>query len=219
MGFCFSPLPEFYFGHCGPIDVESTLEHQLYYDVPVFAAILVLGGANQYTIAEEGMPTFLLQKNMFLAGYWDNVDVKSVLAKQSSYSHIGFIFTKTALETYFGKTASLQIRDRILKKSVSGNTVAGMALSDTVFRAQQAIVDTQNCSVTNLLALRGIALDCFGMLVNNISSLGRAQAVYPPHQMDAQRIAELKAHIDENLLWIETARDVCAKFGEPFPSE
>jgi hypothetical protein len=53
----------------------------------------------------------------------DNVDVQTVIARQTSYSHIGFIFTRSALETYLGRAASLQIRDLIMRKGDSRNTV------------------------------------------------------------------------------------------------
>lgn len=215
-GVLFAPLPGFYLGYCGPLRVESTLQKSLYYDEAVFVATLLLGGTTQYIIEEGGRQSISLQKNMFLAGYWDNVDVQTVIARQTSYSHIGFIFTRSALETYLGRAASLQIRDLIMRKGDSRNTVAGVALADTVFRAQRAVVDTRNCSASDLLALRGIALSCFAMLVNNISTLGASPAAYPPHQMDVQRIADMKSYIDEKFLTIDTARSICSKFGMSF---
>jgi AraC-like DNA-binding protein len=215
-GVLFAPLPGFYLGYCGPLRVESTLQKSLYYDEAVFVATLLLGGTTQYIIEDGGRQSISLQKNMFLAGYWDNVDVQTVIARQTSYSHIGFIFTRSALETYLGRAASLQIRDLIMRKGDSRNTVAGVALADTVFRAQRAVVDTRNCSASDLLALRGIALSCFAMLVNNISMLGASPAAYPPHQMDVQRIADMKSYIDEKFLTIDTARSICSKFGMSF---
>ncbi len=215
-GVLFAPLPGFYLGHCGPLRVDSTLQKSVYYDEAVFVATLILGGKNQYIIDDDGRQSISLQKNMFLAGYWDNVDVQTVIARQTSYSHIGFIFTRSALETYLGRAASLQIRDLIMRKGDSRNTVAGLALADTVSRAQRAVVDTQKCSSFDLLALRGIALSCFVMLVNNISMLGSIQAAYPPHQTDVQRIAEMRRYIEENFLTIDTARSICAQFGMSF---
>lgn len=215
-GVLFAPLPGFYLGYCGPLHVETIMQQNLFYDEPVFVATLVTDGVARYVTGEASGYSFSLKKNMFLAGYWDHLDVRTILPQQDSYSHIGFMFTKTALETYFGESASNEIRELIKNKGDSGHTVVGDALSDTVFRAQRSVVDTQNCSMSDMLALRGVALNCFAMLVNNISSLGSRAKAYPPHQTDVQRIARLKEYIDDNFLMINTVREICARFGMSF---
>ena len=215
-GVLFSPLPGFYLGHCGPLKADSGLRQKTYYDEPVFVAILVLDGSCRYTMVNGESSSLSLGKNMFLAGYWDHVDVEVHIPKQDAYSHIGFFFTKSALETYFGKTAGEQIRDLIRQKGDCGHTVAGLAPQDTVFRAHRVRADTKNCTVSDMLALRGVALNHFVSLVNNVSLLGADPAQYPPHQTDVQRIAQLKQYIDDHFLDIRTVRNLGARFGMSF---
>ncbi|WP_196772876.1 helix-turn-helix transcriptional regulator [Pseudodesulfovibrio alkaliphilus] len=212
-GVLFAPLPGFFFGSCGPMRVESPLLQSVYFDEHAFAVMLVLDGSAKYTVAGKEEFSVSLCKNMVIAGCWEDAEVRTIYPKQESYSHIGFLVSQTVLEAYFGKAASKQIRDLIRKKGNAANIVAGPALSDTVLHVQKAIVDIQNGSVADLLALRGGALNCFVKLVDAISHLGTNLASYPPNQTDVERIAALKEYIDTNFLEVDTVRDVHSRFG------
>lgn len=211
-GVLFSPLPGFFFGYCGQLKVESPMSQSVYYDEQVFALTLVLEGACNYTVGGAANNRFSLQKNMFVAGCWDGIDVETAYPKQASYSHIGFLLTKTAADIYLGKVASREIRRIIESKGGPEKTVVGSALSETIVHIQQALNEAQNDSASALLALRCGALNCFVMLMNNLFSFGAGSRHYPPHQADVRQIVKLKDHIDENFLEISTVKDVCSQF-------
>lgn len=212
-GVLFAPLPGFFFGSCGPMKVESPQLQSVYYDEPAFSVTLVLGGLVQYMVTGEEKSPILLNKNMFVAGYWEDTEVQTMYPKQESYSHIGFLVSQRSLEEYFGQAASNHIRDLIRQKGTAANMVAGPAFLDMVLHIQQATLNIQSGSASALLALRGVALNCFAKLVSSISSLGKSSAPYPPHQTDVKRIAEMKEFIDTNFLEIDTVRSVHSQFG------
>lgn len=215
-GVLFSPLPGFYFGHCGPLKINSTIHQCLYYDEPVFVAALVLEGSCDYQNHVQGSAPLSLKKNMLLAGYWEDLNIETIIPKQKSYSHLGFFFTKTALEKYFGKNTTSQLHKLINSKNSTFNTVIGHATSNTILRVQESFATTEDITTSDLLTLRGNALNCFVALVSNISSFNSPKTTYPPHQMDVQKIASLKDYIDKNFLTIEKVTALCSEFGMSF---
>ena len=182
-GVMFSPLPGFVFGHCGPLKTETALEQRLFYDEPVFVALLVLDGSCNYKV-QGASAEFVLSKNMLITGYWDGINATQAISAQDSYTHIGCMFTKTTLESYFGKSSCQKIQELIATKSQCRHTAMGYATSDTIFKAKQMLEDIRNTAKTDLLSLRGSALNSFTMLMNNISAFGSAQETYPPHDED-----------------------------------
>jgi len=211
-GIMFSPLPGFVFGYCGPLRVEELIQQNLFYDEPVFVILLVLDGSCRYRV-QGASSDFTLAKDMLIAGYWDEINSTQIITAQKSYTHIGFMFTRSTLETYFGQNSCQEIRELISAKSHCRHTAMGHASSDSIFRARQLLEDTRSISTTDLLSLRGNALNCFVMLMSNISTFGTDQGAYPPHDEDVQRIGSLKEYIDNNLLDIGRVKDICGQFG------
>ena len=214
-GIMFDPLPGFHFGVCSATHVRTPQLANFFLDEPTFMVILVMEGSSSYTFKTRGGPSFTLQKNMFLLGYWDNVALDMLFPEQDSYSHIAFYIRELALKSYLGESSHSLILERIFAAApgtASGAAATGLASPELLIQARQ-FLDWQE--ERDLLGLRCATLDCFAKFFSNPSVLEESTSPFI-YEQDKKRMAKLKEDIEENFLTIETATDICASCGMSF---
>jgi AraC-like DNA-binding protein len=210
-GLFFSPLPGFHFSACGPLRRDVPFRKELLCDVPVIVAILFLDGECRYAVKGKGGALFEMQRNMFLVGKWAAQEVEIGIPAQDGYSHVGFMVQDAALEEYFGRGMSAEVRGSLraaLDQGAAGTgTVAGIARPDVLVTARQ-ILHMQQHGDREFLRCRCSVLDLFAKLFHSLAGMESRPVVFLQEQ-DRLRMAALKATIENDFRTISSATDIC----------
>ena len=217
-GFFFNPLPGFHFGACGPLRLHAPLRTKLSFDVPVISAFLFLEGSCGYRLRDGNGTHLSLQRNMFIAGRWQGLKMETIYPAQEEYCQVGFMVEEAALEEYFGRGMSADVREGLRRATLGPlgnmNTVAGIARPEALVTARR-LLDMGREGEVDMLRRRSLVLDLFAKLFHHIAAIEASPPV-PLSEPEKERVAALKSSIERDFSSIESAAKVCMKTGMSF---
>lgn len=217
-GSFFAPLPGMHFGICGDLNIHSAFTKYIRCDVPVVVVFLLLNGCFQCQISGKNGFSATINKNMFLFGRCDEIELTLSFPMQTNYSHIGFIVKETFFDQAFGSMSCgtlCHLLEEAKAKGVAETTLfSGSANPDIISNAKQ-LYDMQVCNSQDLLLYRCAALHFFAKLFN-LANSPKITSQVTLYEWDKHRIMNLKERIEQDYLNIKSTPDICLEFGMSF---